>query len=150
MSQRIRNEVWVVEDDRSLLEGLLTLLSDNGYRTRGFTDPRRALRAARRAPPRVVVTDYRMPGLDGVELAKTLRDELGPSAPRLFLVSGERLRRVELTHFDQVLRKPFRFFDLLAMIERVLSGPRRTGSHRRLRRVTPVDPRAKPTGSDER
>lgn len=126
MSGRSRKDVWVVEDDRSLLEGLVTLLSNHGYRPRGFTDPRQALRAARRTPPRVLVTDYRMPGLDGVELAKSLRGELGPSAPRLFLVCGERLRRVELTHFDQVLQKPFRFSDLLTAIERVVTGPRRT------------------------
>jgi DNA-binding response OmpR family regulator len=148
MISRTRRDVWVVEDDRSLLEGLLTLLAEHGYRTRGFTDPRQAMRAARRAPPRVLVTDYRMPGLDGVELAKALREELGPSAPRLFLVSGERLRRVDLTHFDQVMRKPFRFFDLLAAIERVLTGPRRAGSHQRLRQVTAAGVHM--TGSDDR
>lgn len=133
--ERSRADVWVVEDDRALLDGLITLMSDRGLRTRGFTDPERALRAARESPPRVMVTDYRMPGLDGVELAKSLREQLGPSAPRMFLVSGERLRRVELTHFDQVLRKPFRFFDLLALIERALEGPRRRRSEQRMKRI---------------
>lgn len=133
--ERARADVWVIEDDRTLLDGLVTLMSDRGLRTRGFTDPQRALRAARVAPPRVMVTDYKMPGLDGVELAKSLREQLGASAPRMFLVSGERMRRVELTHFDQVLRKPFRFFDLLAMIERALEGPRRRRSHQRMKRI---------------
>lgn len=146
--ERARADVWVVEDDRALLDGLITLMSDRGLRTRGFTDPRRALRAAREAPPRVMVTDYKMPGLDGVELAKTLREELGASAPRMFLVSGERLRRVELTHFDQVLRKPFRFFDLLAMIERAIEGPRRKRSHQRIRRI--ADGPARAGGDAER
>ncbi|HJL15858.1 MAG TPA: response regulator [Sandaracinaceae bacterium LLY-WYZ-13_1] len=147
MSQRSRHDVWVVEDDRALMQGLLTLMGEHGFRTRGFTDPSRALREALRRPPRVLVTDYKMPGLDGVELARRLREELGPEVPRLYLVSGERLRRVELTHFDQVMRKPFRFHDLLAIIDRNLAGPRRPASHRRMRRV---GPRSKAVGGEDR
>ncbi|RZO55331.1 MAG: response regulator [Sandaracinaceae bacterium] len=134
-----RREVWVVEDDRALLQGLLTLIRDRGHRARGFSDPRRALKEALARPPKVLITDYQMPGLDGVELAKTLREKLGPKVPRIFLVSGSRMRRVELTQFDQVLRKPFRFVDLLAMVERALEGPRRRRSGQRLRAVDRAD-----------
>ena len=143
-----RREVWVVEDDRTLLQGLLTLFRDRDFRARGFGDPRRALKEALERPPRVLITDYRMPGLDGVELAKTLREQLGPRCPRIYLVSGSRMRRVELTHFDQVLRKPFRFVDLLALVERSVAGPRRRRSGQRLRRVD-VSAHRRVASSDE-
>ena len=148
-----RGEVWVVEDDRALLTGMLTLLEERGHRVRGFADPIRALRDALESPPRVLVTDYQMPGLDGVELARALRDKLGPNAPRIFLVTGTRVRRVDQTQFDQVLHKPFRFADLLATIERGLATPRRRESHQRIRRSSVAGnpaPGSRASSDDER
>lgn len=149
--QRGRGEVWVVEDDRSLLTGIITLLEEGGHRVRGFADSGRALREALESPPQVLVTDYAMPGLDGVELARTLRDRLGPAAPRIFLVTGTRMKRVDLTQFDQVLHKPFRFADLLATIERGLAVPRRRESHQRIRRdASSPTPGSRASSDDER
>lgn len=136
----------MVENDRALLRGLVLLLSAEGYRTRGFSAPERALEEGLTNPPRVIITDYAMPRVDGVELAKTLRSHLGPSTPRLFLVTGSRLRRVELTHFDHVLQKPFAFADMVKLVERALARPRHE-SHQRLRRVGVMTRR---TGGEER
>jgi len=132
--------VWVVEDDRSLLQGIVTLLRSHGIDAQGFSDPRRALEDATREPPRVVITDFAMPGLNGVELARELRARLGARCPRLVLVTGSELRRVELTLFDQLVRKPFRFASLLPMIEGYLSvrPVRRASSEVRLRQVAQV------------
>jgi two-component system response regulator ChvI len=131
-------EVWVVEDDRSLLQGIVTLLRSHGVEARGFSDPRSALDAALQSPPRVMITDFAMPALTGVELARELRTRLGASCPRLVLVTGSELRRVELTLFDQLVRKPFRFAALLPLIEGYLAprpGARRASPETRLRRV---------------
>ena len=131
-------EVWVVEDDRSLLQGIVTLLKANGVDARGFSDPGSALEAALSTPPRVLITDFAMPALSGVELARELRTRLGASCPRLVLVTGSELRRVELTLFDQLVRKPFRFAELLPLVEGYLAprpGARRPSSEVRLRRA---------------
>ncbi len=131
-------EVWVVEDDRALLQGIVTLLKTNSVEARGFSDPRSALEAALATPPRVLITDFAMPALSGVELARELRTRLGASCPRLVLVTGSELRRVELTLFDQLVRKPFRFAALLPLIEGYLAprpGARRASSEVRLRRL---------------
>lgn len=131
-------EAWVVEDDRSLLQGIVTLLRSHGIEARGFSDPRAALEEALASPPRVVITDFAMPALSGVELARELRTRLGASCPRLVLVTGSELRRVELTLFDQLVRKPFRFAALLPLIEGYLAprpGARRVSSQVRLRRI---------------
>lgn len=129
-------EVWVVEDDRSLLQGIVTLLRGHDIEARGFSDPRRARDDALKDPPRVIITDFAMPELTGVELARELRTRLGARCPRLVLVTGSELRRVELTLFDQFVRKPFRFAMLLPMIEGYLAvrrSVRRTSSEVRLR-----------------
>lgn len=134
-------EVWVVEDDRSLLQGIVTLLKTHGVDARGFSDPGSALAAALSTPPRVLITDFAMPALSGVELARELRTRLGASCPRLVLVTGSELRRVELTLFDQLVRKPFRFAELLPLVEGYLAprpGVRRPSSEVRLRRAGSV------------
>lgn len=134
----MNGEVWVVEDDRTLLDGIVTLLRSHGITARGFSDPRRALNEALRDPPRIVVTDLIMPELSGVELARELRTQLGARCPRLVLVTGSELRRVELTLFDQLVRKPFRFASLLPILAGYLAPrlpARRTISETRLRRI---------------
>ncbi len=106
-------EVWVVEDERVMLSGLCALMRAHGIEAYGFGDPRDALQRALQKPPRILVTDLLMPEMSGVELARALRDRLGGECPRLFLVTGAEPRRVELTLFDHVVRKPFRFAALL-------------------------------------
>jgi len=110
--------VWVLESEGSLLFGVVSLLRGHCPTVRGFSDPRGVLSAASTDPPAVLVTDLRMAGMSGVELSRRLRQRLGASCPRILLVTGSRPRRAELTLFDQVFRKPFRFDDLLAEVLR--------------------------------
>lgn len=128
-------EVWVVDDERSILDALLTVLAAHGLSVRGFSDPKRALDHALREPPRVLLVDYMMPGMNGVELARELRERLASDCPRLFLVTGTDLRRVELTLFDHVVHKPFRIADLVPKVQSYLAprAVRRAESHTRLR-----------------
>lgn len=132
--------VWVVEDDRTLLDGLVRLLRENDLSARGFTDPERVLARAAEDPPRIVVTDLLMPRMSGVELARALRERLAHECPRIVLITGSEVRRVELTLFDHVVRKPFRFDAVLEKVQAFLTprSVRRAASHTRLRQVSPA------------
>jgi DNA-binding response OmpR family regulator len=143
------DDVWVVEDDLALLSGLVTLFTNHGLRVRGFSDPKRAHADANaHGPPRVLITDFAMPELNGVELARVLRDGLKAACPRLVLITGAELRRVELTLFDHVVRKPFRFDELVQKVQSWLSiaQSRPKASHVRMQRITPQS--GKKTGSE--
>jgi DNA-binding response OmpR family regulator len=131
----MNEEIWIVDDERSILEALVTVLREHGLTVRGFCDPRRALEQALRDPPPVLLTDYAMPHLNGVDLARTLRERLASACPRILLVTARDLRRVELTLFDHVVRKPFRLADLVPKVQSYLTSPRarRPASHPRLR-----------------
>ncbi len=67
--------VLIVDDRstaRSLLEGLARSL-EQGLRVESFADPSDALARAAQLTPDLVISDYRMPGMDGVEFTRRLR-----------------------------------------------------------------------------
>jgi CheY-like chemotaxis protein len=76
-----------------------------------LTSPFAALDACQVAPPDILVTDLRMPGMDGLELFAALRQALPPArVPTTVLVSGDRepetVRRVRASGVAHFLEKP--------------------------------------------
>ncbi len=68
--------VLYVDDDEALVFLVTRLLDRQGYRVSGYTDPREALAAVRTRPHEfdLAVTDYNMPGMSGLDLARALRE----------------------------------------------------------------------------
>ena len=64
----------IVDDDATVRESLGEALSEAGYGVRTAEDAARALAALAARVPDVVLTDVRMPGLDGLELLRVLRE----------------------------------------------------------------------------
>jgi two-component system OmpR family response regulator len=65
--------VFAVDDEHFNLELIARTLED--YQVETFEDPRKALHAARRIRPAVVLVDFRMPHLSGVDLVRQLQSE---------------------------------------------------------------------------
>jgi len=80
--------VLYVDDDESIVLLMTRLLERKGFRVSGYANPYDALAAVRAAPGQfdLAVTDYNMPGISGLEVAKTLR-EIRPELP-VILASG--------------------------------------------------------------
>lgn len=78
--------VLLVDDNRSGMMARRSVLDELGYATDGTTDPRKALDMFRKEPYDLVVTDYKMPELDGIELITKLRAEK-PGIP-VVMISG--------------------------------------------------------------
>ncbi|MGK3998984.1 response regulator [Sorangium sp. So ce1024] len=115
-------ELFVVDDDPALVESLVDLLSDEGYRVQGFTRPLEALdRLARGARPRAVLLDYVMPEMTGEEFLTALA-AAGVDVPVLLLsgVNEPNIRGAVLG----VIAKPFDVDRLLAVLDRLI-GPAR-------------------------
>ena len=112
--------IHVVEDDRDHRLALCDLIEAAGYRAEGFAEGRAALAAATR--PDLVLTDLRMPGMDGQALLQAVRAR-DPDCP-VILISGHG----ELTQAVQAMRagaedfleKPYDGMHLLTVIERGL------------------------------
>lgn len=121
--------IILVEDEGYLLEGMQMILEEAGYQVQTASSGQEALdliQTNRDTPPAIVVTDVIMPGMDGLELLHTVRDDPDfAKVPFLFVsaTSAEgleaRLHGVERTAF---LRKPFQIDDLFAGIENLLNA----------------------------
>jgi len=60
------SEVWILDDDRSIRFVLAEALRDAGFMVRDFDNAQAALHVLAHARPDAVITDLRMPGLDGI------------------------------------------------------------------------------------
>jgi CheY-like chemotaxis protein len=68
-------DVLIAEDDEPLRAGLRFLLEREGYACADVGDGRAAVALARRSPPRCVLLDLAMPGLDGIAVVRRLRSD---------------------------------------------------------------------------
>lgn len=116
-------DVLVVEDDREACEMMNVVLSDRGCRVRMASDYEGALAALQQAWPDVLVSDIGLPGRDGYELVRRVRQmeqELGtPRLPVIALTAftrGEDRRKALDAGFDLYLGKPLRPHLLLEAI----------------------------------
>jgi len=105
-----RRRILVVDDDVDAAEALGELLRDCGHDVVTAHDGPRALDRARLHRPDVVLLDITMPEMDGYEVAKRMRDELGLCDALLVALSGygedRHLRRAREAGFDQHVIKP--------------------------------------------
>jgi len=115
------DKVLVVEDEPTLLETLEYNLARQGYEVYTATDGLAALGIARRERPDAIVLDVMLPGLDGLEVCRILRQEM--SVPILMLTArAEEVDRVVGLEMgaDDYLTKPFSMRELLARVKALL------------------------------
>jgi DNA-binding response OmpR family regulator len=113
--------VLVVEDDDAIAQVLKRSLRMEGYEVRVAEDGNEALEHAHGFLPDLVILDLGLPKLDGLEVAKTLRE--GDDVPILMLTARDAVEsRVEGLDAgaDDYLVKPFERQELLARLRALL------------------------------
>jgi DNA-binding NtrC family response regulator len=66
------SKIWIVEDDRTIREAIEVILNKDGHITRAFRSAEEALDRPD-TDPDIVISDYKLPGIDGIELIKKLK-----------------------------------------------------------------------------
>jgi DNA-binding response OmpR family regulator len=115
----------IVEDDENLVALLRLHLEREGFEVHEALGGRAALEVARRAEPDVVILDWMLPQLGGMEVLRELRRSSDPYVIMLTARTDEVDRIVGLsTGADDYLTKPFSPAELVARIRAMLRRPR--------------------------
>ena len=75
-----KGRILVVDDEVNARTALAELLRDEGYEVETAADAFKALGKYAESTPHVVLTDLKMPGMDGIELVKRIRAMPDPAA----------------------------------------------------------------------
>jgi len=121
MTNTNKGDILIVDDILPNLELLITLLTEHGYKVRPAINGHVALRAARKAPPSLILLDINMPDMDGYEVCRRLKsDERTSNIPIIFISGlGETLNKVQAFQVGGIdyITKPFQLPEVLARIE---------------------------------
>ncbi len=116
-------KVLIVDDDADVREGLLDALESHGLSCWAVQDGQEALDCLRVTEVDLIVTDYRMPAMDGLDLLRRLSDSALGNIP-IILLSAESaadLRQEALRlGAASVVQEPFNMRDLVDLVLRVL------------------------------
>ena len=113
--------IALVDDDRNILTSVSIALQQEGFVTRVYADPQVALKAIGDNPPDLGVLDIKMPGMDGMELLRRVRE--ASSVPVIFLTSKDDELDEALglaMGADDYISKPFSQRLLIARIRAIL------------------------------
>ncbi|MCX5743627.1 MAG: response regulator [Proteobacteria bacterium] len=113
--------ILVVEDEPNARSALRDLLEVEGYIVDTASRGREAIERQRATPPDLLLTDLGLPDMDGLDVARTTRDETGC---KVLVMTGSEAARHQDLGFELV-PKPIVFARLLTQIERSLA-PRRS------------------------
>lgn len=114
-------KILVVDDDQNLLDLLDDTLTTIGYEATGSADGFEALEKLKQQKFDLVISDIKMPGMDGLELLREIRESY-PDLPVLFITGAGLPETIEKAAPDGFLDKPFRISHIERLIENCLSA----------------------------
>lgn len=116
--------ILIIEDDVNLLEGLEIYLEMEGFRTISTTNGRSGIALARRHRPDLILTNFQMPGADGYEVLRQIREhEATRATPIVFTTANNSptVREAAVKRgADVCLMKPFTTESLMKVIDSLL------------------------------
>lgn len=122
MKRKPKASILVVEDDLSILHGLLDVLVFNGYAATGAEDGAEGLKLALERDFDLIVLDLMLPTLDGLSICRTIREEKPRQGIVILTAKGAEEDIVEgfKAGADDYVSKPFSLRELMVRVEAVL------------------------------
>jgi CheY-like chemotaxis protein len=107
-----RTRVLVVDDNQDMVAALLPLLESYGYNAKGIYSARTIVADVRDFDPDIIIMDIAMPGKDGWDAAREVRQHKPGQRPMLIAMTGQYPKDgdkmlAEMSGYDYYLIKPF-------------------------------------------
>jgi len=104
-------KVYYLDDEELLTDLFRDYFDIEGIELRTFINPKEAVQVAKDSPPDIFFIDYRMPGMNGDEVASSLSDTITK-----ILITGDIDKNYKYP-FDNVIRKPYKPEEVLEIID---------------------------------
>lgn len=117
--------ILVVEDEPETLELVSLILRDSGADVRSAANAEAAMESLEAKTPHVMVSDLNLPGADGCELVRRVRERFGKKLPAIALSASKSIsdaKRALDAGFDVHVAKPISTDELIEAV-RALGGP---------------------------
>ncbi len=116
--------IWCVEDDVSIRDIEVYALQSTGFEAKGFEDGNTFWEALQKEKPELVVLDIMLPGMDGIEILRKMRDskEFEDIPVIMATAKGEEYDKIQGLDLgaDYYLAKPFGVMELVSCVKAVL------------------------------
>ncbi|GFH47090.1 two-component system, NarL family, response regulator [Chaetoceros tenuissimus] len=118
--------IWLIDDEISILDALSSYLSSSGYQIQSFQNATSALKSLKNQVPSAIVSDIRMPQMDGIEFLQNVRSDQNESVrnvPFILLTAKSQVEDRILGYesgTDGYLMKPFDPEELVAMLDQLM------------------------------
>jgi DNA-binding response OmpR family regulator len=116
--------VLLVDDDEDTRQVVAALLTAEGYQASTVATAEAAFDALRQSPVDLVVVDYDLPGMNGLELCRRLLGERGSRGESVVMLSARTEERLVdaayRTGAEDFIPKPFRVAELIARLTAAL------------------------------
>jgi two-component system OmpR family response regulator len=122
MNERASQRILVVDDEPSIVDAVATALRYEGYEVDEAATGRHALIKMQEAEPALVVLDWMLPDIEGIEVGRRLRAQ-GFKTAILFLTAKDSTEnKIDALRAggDDYVTKPFSLAELVARIEAIL------------------------------
>ena len=121
-----KKTILVAEDDAEYLDLIDYALKADGYEVVACSDGQKALNWAMSSRPDLVLTDVRMPELDGYHFAQALGDKYGAECPKILIMTSRDVQREKgvamLSGAAAIIQKPFKLSALKSKISELLAA----------------------------
>ena len=117
-----KGRILVIDDDDGVRQFIVDCLETSGYRVTGALNGVDGLKEMEGERPSLLIVDYAMPGMNGVEVVEEVRRR-APGLPVILATGYADMAAVDsVVAPERVLRKPFRIDDLQTAVRAALSG----------------------------
>jgi CheY-like chemotaxis protein len=118
------NSILVVEDNDDLQILFRLILESEGYKVAIADSGRDALKILAETKPQLVLMDVMMPGISGIEVSRSIKQQQNYETLPILLVSAvDRIKEQQLNYSqaDGILYKPFNLDDLITQVYQLIS-----------------------------